>query len=275
VTAPNRFVPAADPRPRPGPGLWFVFQGRSLLVDAAYGVRHANWAQALGLAPVRVLYLGTLDGSDCFAAELAADAEPPPGGVFVPLRQLYGRLDDTIQAVAARAVQMLEWDRGHRFCGACGEPTELHPSHPARLCPSCGATYYPRLAPAMIVAVERGEEILLARSPHFPPGIFSVLAGFVEPGESAEDAVHREVFEESAIRVRDVRYFGSQSWPFPHSLMLGFQAEYAEGDVVPQESEIEAAGFFHVDALPPLFPGNVSISQWLIRDFCRRHGRGL
>ena len=180
-------------------------------------------------------------------------------------------------AVAGRAVQIVEWDRTHQFCGACAAPTVLHERVRARVCtnPACKLEAYPRLSPAMIVAVERGEELLLARSPHFPAGIYSVLAGFVDPGESVEDAVHREVFEETAVRVANVRYFASQPWPFPNSLMLGFQADYAGGDVVPEPGEIEHAAFFHVDALPPLFPGNVSISQWLIADFVRRHGRAM
>jgi NAD+ diphosphatase len=131
---------------------------------------------------------------------------------------------------------------------------------------------YPRLSPAMIVAVERGDEILLGRSHNFPPGIFSVLAGFVEPGESAEEAVIREVYEETRITVEDVRYFGSQAWPFPNSLMLGFTARYARGSVdTDHDAEMESADFFHVNELPPMFPGKISISQWLMEDFVRRH----
>ena len=126
----------------------------------------------------------------------------------------------------------------------------------------------------VVVAVERGEEILLARSPHFPRGIYSVLAGFVEPGESAEECVRREVHEETGVHVTDVRYFASQPWPFPHSLMLGFTARYAGGTVRPAAGEIEDAAFFHVDALPKTFAGRTSISQWLLEDFRRRLGRG-
>ena len=122
----------------------------------------------------------------------------------------------------------------------------------------------------MIVAVERGNEILLARSPHFPAGIFSVLAGFVEPGESAEEAVAREVMEEAGIRVKDVRYFGSQPWPFPNSLMLGFTAVYESGEITIQDDEIEDARWFHADDMPTFFPGRMSISQWLIQDFLKR-----
>jgi NADH pyrophosphatase NudC (nudix superfamily) len=129
--------------------------------------------------------------------------------------QLFGRLSDALMGVAGRAVQIVEWDRTHQFCGACGGETLPHDKARARVCPRCKLEAYPRIAPAMIVLVERGEEVLLARSPHFPPGIYGALAGFVDAGESAEEAVHREVHEETGVLVKNVRYFGSQPWPFP------------------------------------------------------------
>ncbi len=131
---------------------------------------------------------------------------------------------------------------------------------------------YPRLAPAMIVAVERGNEILLGRSSHFPAGIYSVLAGFAEPGESAEEAVVREVYEETRIVCNDVQYYSSQAWPFPNSLMLGFTAQYVSGEIDTTDDELEDANWYAVDDLPTTFPGNISISQWLLNDFiARRH----
>ena len=141
------------------------------------------------------------------------------------------------------------------------------------MCPDCAVPQFPRLSPAMIVAVERGNEILLARSPHFPPGIYSVLAGFVEPGESAEEAVAREVMEEAGIAVKDIRYFGSQPWPYPNSLMLGFTAVYESGEIRLDDDEIEDARWFSADDMPTFFPGRMSISQWLIQDFLGRHRR--
>jgi NAD+ diphosphatase len=191
---------------------------------------------------------------------------------FRDLRQLFGRMQDELIAVAGRAVQIVEWDRTHQFCGACASPTSSIPTRRARVCTNerCKLEFFPRLSPAMIVAVERGREILLARSPHFPPEIYSVLAGFVDPGESAEEAVRREVFEEVGLRVTNIRYFGSQPWPFPHSLMLGFIADYESGELALEADEIEDARFFHVDELPKTFPGRVSISQWLLHDFIDR-----
>ncbi len=269
------FVPATNLDVPRESGLWFAFRRRELLVDGAAGVLDGRAFAALGIEPIRTQVLGELDGIACFSAELPIATEPPAGTQFRDLRLLFGRMREELIAVAGRAVQIVEWDRTHQFCGACASPTRAHPMRRARVCTNdaCGLEFFPRVAPAMIVAVERGPEILLARSPHFPPGIYSVLAGFVDPGESAEDAVHREVFEEAGVRVTNVRYFGSQPWPFPHSLMLAFQADYAGGELTIDPDEIEDAGFFHVDALPKTFPGNVSISQWLLQDFLARHGQ--
>ncbi|HEY6877528.1 MAG TPA: NAD(+) diphosphatase, partial [Polyangiales bacterium] len=206
---------------------------------------------------------------------LAAEAAAPEGMTFCDLRSLYfrGQLSEEQLALAGRAIQVMEWDRTHQFCGACGTPTEPQAHARARICPRCRLEAYPRVSPAMIVAVERGEEVLLARSPHCPPGIYSTLAGFVDPGESAEACVAREVHEETGVRVKNIRYYQSQPWPFPHSLMLGFFCEWQSGQVIPDGVEIEDAAFFHVDALPKLFPTRRSISAQLLVDFCTRHGR--
>ena len=253
-----------------GPALWFAIRGRQLLVHAQGGLEPLEAPEAIGLEPRGTHYLGALGALHCWSVELAPDAEPPAGMAFRDLRQLYGVLDTSLHAVATRAVQIVEWDLTHRFCGACGAPTSAHPSERSRVCTACGLAQFPRIAPAVIAAVTRGEEILLGRSAHFPPGIYSALAGFVEPGESLEQAVFREVLEETAIEVEDVRYFGSQPWPFPHSLMLGFTARYRSGELRADGVELEDARWFHRDDMPMLFPGNVSISQWLIRDFLVR-----
>ena len=134
-------------------------------------------------------------------------------------------------AIAARAFQVVEWDRTHRYCGCCGTPTRDKPGERAKECPACGYTAYPRVTPAMMVLVTRGRELLLARAPRFPPGMYSALAGFVEPGETIEDCIHREVREEVGIEVGAIRYFASQSWAFPHSLMIAYTAEYAGGEL--------------------------------------------
>lgn len=269
------FQPAvAPPEERGGITLCFAFRRRELLVTRDTRVPQVDVLDEAGLSSVRHQYLGTLEGQHCYAIELEHNAAPPPEMQFLDLRMLFGRLEEVHHAVAGRAVQIMEWDRTHQFCGACGGPTERSETERSRTCKRCNLVQFPRLSPAMIVAVERDDEILLARSPHFPPGILSVLAGFVEPGESAEEAVAREVKEETNIDVEDVRYFASQPWPFPNSLMLGFTARYRGGEIAVDGVEIEEAGWYRYDQMPTTFAGNISISQWLMNDFIERKGGG-
>jgi NAD+ diphosphatase len=273
---PLPFIPDHRPPDEPGSApLLFAFRRRELLVTEDQRLPEVRIIDAHGIEAVRTQYLGRLGERHCFSAELEEGFEPPGGLVLRDLRMLFGTLDETLHTLAGRAVQIVEWDRTHQFCGACGQRTVSADHDRSRMCPDCQIPLYPRLSPAMIVAVERGDEILLGRSSHFPPGIFSVLAGFVEPGECAEEAVLREVWEETRVVVRDVRYFRSQPWPFPNSLMLGFTAQYESGEIdTRHDPEIERADWFHVDALPQTFPGNVSISQWLLQDFVARKRGG-
>jgi len=189
----------------------------------------------------------------------------PAGWQALPLRAAMMALPEAQMLLAGRAAQILEWDRAHRFCGVCGTATESLPHERARRCPACQHAVYPRLNPAMMALVWRGEELLLARAPNFKPGMFSALAGFVEAGESLEDCVHREVAEEVGLTVKNLRYYGSQSWPFPHSLMVAYTAEWVAGEIRPQPGEIEEAEWFPIDALPGI-PQRFSISGHLIRD---------
>ena len=269
--ASHPFRPGHRAPERHGPALWFVFRGRALLLPPGFVLDPVEGPHELEIEPIRSQFMGFYGELPCYSAEVHAEAEAPAGMDFHDLRALFARLEPGLHGLASRAVQIMDWDRSHQFCGGCGTPTEPSDSERSRRCPRCGLTSYPRLAPSMIVAVEREDEILLGRGPQFPPGIFSVLAGFVEPGESVEDTVRREVLEETAIETSDIRYFGSQPWPYPHSLMLGFQARYAGGDVTPDGVEILEAGFFSADDMPMVFPGKISIAQWLIHDFLDRH----
>lgn len=189
--------------------------------------------------------------------------EPAENASWVPLRSALSRLPAEWIGLASRAVQIAEWDRSHRFCGACGSTTVPDLSERSRTCPACGQVAYPRISPAMMALVVKGDQLLLARSPHFPPGVYSALAGFVEPGESLEQCVIREIEEEVGIQVQNLRYFGSQSWPFPHSLMLAFVADWAGGAIRPQAGEIEDAQWFAIADLPKL-PFHFSIARQLI-----------
>jgi NAD+ diphosphatase len=260
------FLPASQPSGAATPEAWcFAFVQRDLLLPG--GEPHAAPLGALATAALLAgaaarHYMGTLAGVDCWALALA---EAPPGWQTTPLRAAMMALDPPLSALAGRAAQVLEWDRSHRYCGVCGTPTELQPGERARVCPACRHSCYPRLSPAMMALVWRPGELLLARSPHYAKGMYSALAGFVEAGESLEDCVHREVGEEVALTVGDLRYHGSQSWPFPHSLMVAFTARWTGGSIVPQADEIEDAQWFPIDALPGI-PPRFSIAGHLIRD---------
>jgi len=179
------------------------------------------------------------------------------------LRALFTVLEDAHFALAGRAIQLIDWDRSHRYCGRCGTPTEAKAEERSRVCPACRFAAYPRLAPAVMALVRREGEILLGRSPHFPPGMYSALAGFVEPGETLEQCLEREVEEEVGVRVSRIRYFASQPWPFPNSLMIAFVCDWVSGEIRPQAGEIEAANWFKVLQLPAL-PSRISIARRLI-----------
>ena len=250
----------------------FVFSGDRLLVAGGEGATPAAPVAArvptLGtLAAARIdgprHYLGALAGVPCVALRVPDDTPPPSGWRFAGLRSLFFALPDAELALAARAFQVVEWDRTHRWCGACGTPTRDKPGERAKECPACGLVAYPRVSPAMMVLVTRGRDVLLARAHRFPPGMYSALAGFVEPGETIEDCIRREVREEVGVEIDEPVYFASQSWAFPHSLMIAYTAEYAGGAITLEDDEIADARWFAPDALPKLPPG-VSIARRLI-----------
>ena len=267
---PDDFQPAIlPPTDLEPPARWLVFSANGELL-----VRSAETDLELPLASVwpfakwptvRRLYLGTLHGQPCYAAE-AEQPKPPPGWTFEGLRALWTRLDEAWLGVAGQALQLLEWDRTHQWCGRCGTPTERRGKERTRCCPAFELIVYPRLSPVIMVRVVYDGRILLARAPRFAPGVYSVLAGFVEAGETLEQALHREVAEEVGLQVNNLRYFASQSWPFPHSLMIAFTADYAGGQVRVDGREIAEADWFTPDDLPDL-PSPMSMAWRLIQDF--------
>lgn len=214
--------------------------------------------------------LGLWRGRQAYSMELEPLGDPPDGHALSNLRRLAPTLAQDHFWLAARAVQIVAWDRDHQFCGRCAAPTEVDAGERVRRCRRCNLSVYPRISPAVIVLVERGHEILLARSPHFAPGVYSTLAGFVEAGESLETTVAREIFEEVGVAVTNIRYFGSQPWPFPNSLMIGFRADYAGGEIAIDGVEIVDAAWFSPDDLPTL-PFSVSIARSLIEAFLAEH----
>jgi NAD+ diphosphatase len=212
--------------------------------------------------PENALCIGELDGRPCYAADVGQHPEIA-GGEAASLRAIFQLAGPDTFAIAGRATQLLDWQNNHRYCGKCGTPTSMKPGELAMHCPACGLLAYPRISPAVMVLVRDGDRLLLGRSPHFKPGVFSALAGFVEPGETLEQCAAREVREEVGIEIANLRYFHSQPWPFPNSLMVAFFADYAGGTITPDPNEIEAADWFRRDALP-LLPDPVSISRRLI-----------
>lgn len=261
----QNFVPGVR-FPIESPGWWFAFSNNKLLVQTQSNNSQVPWLMNLseiGLEPIRTQFLGTLNNQPCYSAELPSDAVIPENISLRGLRELYGTIDEAVFAIAGRAIQIVEWDRTHQFCGHCATPMTQLSDERAKRCPNCGLVNYPRLSPAVIVLIVRGDELLLARAPHFPAGMYGLIAGFVEPGESLEDAIVREVQEEVGISIKQIRYFGSQPWPFPNSLMLGFTAEYDSGKIAIDPEELETAAWFHKHDLP-IIPPRISIARKLI-----------
>jgi NAD+ diphosphatase len=271
---PNFIIGVEPPANRTEKAFWFIFRGREILLKLNNnpGVipKLVNFGE-LGLSGIREQYLGALEGTHCYSVELPGDAQVPDGMKFVDLRQAYSEMSEKCFALVNKAVQIMEWDRTNQFCSRCGTKTLRKPEERGKECPNCGELFYPRISPAVIVLIRKGKEILLARSPNFPPYMYSLIAGFVEPGESAEAAVVREIREEVGIEVKNITYFGTQAWPFPNSLMIGFTAEYDSGDIQPDGLEIEDAKWFSVENLPEL-PGKISIARKLIDNFLKEEG---
>ena len=252
--------------------LWFIIKGGRLLVKRnshPVVIPQTRHLSKYISAFMHTQFLGHLEGQPCFAAGPPPDFQPEDHLEFRGLKSLFGRIDENHLWVAGRANQLVRWSRHHSYCGKCGQKTAEKADERARICTACGLVNYPRVSPAIIVAVIKGDQILLARSGRFPGGFFSVLAGFVEPGEGLETCVEREVFEETGIAVKNIRYFGSQPWPFPDSLMVAFTADYAGGEIEIDGKEIVAAEWYIKDSLPDIPPG-ISIARQLIDWFVEK-----
>ncbi len=205
-------------------------------------------------------------GDECRAIRLDAPVSGEPGLRMTGLRQAYGVLPGEDYRLAGKCQELIYWDQTSRYCGACGMPLEWQTSI-SKQCPSCGKEWWPSLALAIIVRVSRGQEILMVHSRNFRGSFYGLVAGFVETGETLEQCVHREVFEETGLRIRNVRYFGSQPWPYPCGLMVGFTADYEGGDIALQSEELSGGGWFTRGNMPqPPAPGSIArqlIDDWL------------
>ncbi len=253
-------------QPAPGPAIWLPFSDKDLLVqdngEQSLLVRGTTNVPPL-LIESEALFLGTLDGVPCLAyAALGKANDTPPGHSFRGLRALLSRLSASEAAIAGYASQLLYWGRTSRFCPVCGAPTQPKASDWGKQCTQCGHSAYPHLSPAVLALVSDGPRLLLVHKPEWTT-MHSIVAGFVEPNESLEDCVRREVREEVGLDVTDIAYQGSQAWPFPHQLMVGFTARYAGGEIAHEEAELDSAAWFTKETLPDL-PGPTSLSRRLI-----------
>ncbi|NYT66127.1 NAD(+) diphosphatase [Alcaligenaceae bacterium] len=243
----------------------FIFRGDELLLsESNLSFPDAAVCADIGLDAQTLQPVFPFTGSDHYASHVARNTEAPVGYAFQKLRAVLAELGED-GALASRAFQVSEWVRTHRYCGVCATPMRKSDTELCFHCPSCGFSAYPRISPAMMVLIKRGDHILLARHSNYATARYTALAGFVEAGESIEEAIHREVLEEVGLQVQDLRYFGSQSWPFPHSLMIAYTAEYAGGELRIQEDEIADAGWFGPGDVLPEIPMVESIAGRLVR----------
>jgi NAD+ diphosphatase len=263
----------APPEALESPALWFVFFENQLLLYKENFSQPMPEFMDMTELKAKVLfkqYLGIWQQKHCFCVEIESYENLPKDLIWQPLRTaaLHFLSNDLFQ-LAGRALQILQWDKNHQFCGRCGNGLTASKTERAKICEPCHLSHYPRISPCIIVLIRRGREILLARSSHFAEGVYSTLAGFIEPGENAEQAAQREVYEEVGIKIKNLQYHFSQPWPFPDSLMLGFTAEHAAGEIMIDGVEIEDAGWFTIENLPSL-PAPISIARKLIELFIHK-----
>jgi len=248
------------------PSFWFLFYKDKLLVnikDNKITIPFINDLSKLNISIKSKQYLGRLNNIPCFTGEVSNDKLNDFSMSFMNLRETFNMIEEEVFWLAGRAFQIMNWDRNSKFCGKCGVETKQNQGDTSKKCPVCNLSIYPKISPAVIVAIVKDNKILLAQNNNFRNKFYSVLAGFVEPGETLEECVLREVKEEVGIDVKNIRYFGSQPWPFPDSLMIGFTSEYASGEISIDEDELCDAKWFSVDNLPEI-PGSISISRKLI-----------
>jgi len=264
LQTPAGFLPLIKPATTADKQTLVFHKDRLLLREEGLALPHQSELIAAGIEVEGALPIGFWEGRYWQVAQAQHDSPPMPGHAYIGLRALFGVVDNGLLSVAGRAYQIAEWARTHRFCGACASPMELAAGERAMRCTSCGHLAYPRISPAMMVLIKKGNQRLLAAHANAPYKRYTALAGFLEAGESVEEAVHREVFEEVGLRVHNLKYFGSQSWPFPHSLMIAFTADYLDGEIVTDPNEISDARWFGPEDEWPTLSHTVSIASELL-----------
>jgi NAD+ diphosphatase len=246
--------------------FWFIIQRNEFLLLNNTLPNELDIA-SLSTHFIRRFRLGAFQGSEYRCAELPQDLKINEEFNVVPVRQALSLFSTEQFGIGVKAYSVINWDKNHQFCGRCGTPT-VHPGKNfERICPACKISFFPRISPSIIVLIHKKDQLVMARSPHFLPGVYGLIAGFVEIGESLEEAVHREVEEEVGLQIKNLNYFGSQPWPFPDSLMVAFTAEYAAGEIKIDQDEIEEAGWYNYDNLPGRPSTAVSIASRLLDSF--------
>jgi NAD+ diphosphatase len=247
---------------------YFLFQEHLVLIPStAEKIRPLNqneWDN-LNLSEPEIIQFG---GSQ-FAVEIESANLPEHTYSWKSLRTVFNTIGDEQFTPWSQASQLLTWLKTHKYCGRCGSKTTPHPTEFARLCLPCNEVFYPRISPCVIVLITKGDYILLGRAAKFKKKLYSTLAGFIEVGESAEEAIHREIREEVSLRVHNLTYFGSQPWPFPGQLMIGYFAEYRSGEIQVDGKEIMDAQWFHISDLPAI-PISETIAGQLIRTYIKK-----
>lgn len=249
-----------------GKTYWFVFSLNKLLVNTYkdnISIPFVKTVEELNIVPIRTQYIGKLEGQHCYSVEVSPEAKDQHGMCFLDLKSLYGELEEDIFILAGRALQIVNWDKNHQYCGRCGAQTETIQDERAKRCPKCGLINYPQICPAVITAVLKNDKILMAHNSGFVANRYSVIAGFLEPGETLEECAEREIMEEVGLKVKNIKYFGSQPWPFPNSMMIGYIAEYDSGEILVDGVEITEADWYDAKNLPEI-PTKISIARKLI-----------
>jgi NAD+ diphosphatase len=252
------------------PGCWIIFQGDCLVLDASeenHSLVEGEFPPWAG-AHLDPLFIGYRHGRPVRILEIGCDSTIPTCCIAEPLLLTFfhEKLSDDLLSLAGRAQQILAWERKSAVCPRCGGGTDRIPGTWGKKCRACAYEHFPSIHPCTLVLVCRGEEVLLIRKPEWPPGYYSLPSGFCDFGESLEECAHREVEEETGVKIGNLRYVGSQCWPFPGQLMIGFTADYAAGEIVVDRDELEDAAWFRRNALPPTFSMK-SIAGWMMNRF--------
>ena len=270
----KRYNPHVNHDYKNRPAYWFIFNSGKLLINPKNRgkIPFIEDIDVLDISPVCKHYIGTLEGFPCICAEVPSETVELDGMTFKNLHELYEILDEDLFLLAGRAIQIINWDKNHKYCGKCGTLTVNMDDEMAKICPECGYICYTRISPAVIIAIIKNGKMLMAKHSYGLKDRYVLIAGFIEAGETLEEGVKREIMEEVGLKVNNIKYFGSQSWLFPNSLMIGFTAEYESGEINVDGKEIIDAKWFDVDEIIPM-PSNISISselvEWYVEKFSK------